>query len=129
MKQLTYCLNISPRIFSIAISPDGNTLVSGDSNGRIFLWDTHTGQHKHIFTGHTNGVTSLAFSPDGKTLASTSYDTTVRLWDVQSGELLKTLTGHTGYVHVVTFSPDGNTLASGGGARDQKLLLWDVPEW
>jgi WD40 repeat protein len=70
-------------IDSMAFSPGGKTLATGNVDGTIWLWDVTT--RKQIggpFTGHGGSVTSVAFSPDGKTLASSSDDQTVRLWNV-----------------------------------------------
>lgn len=68
-------------VFSIAFSPDGQTLASGGRDNTVRLWDIHSGQQQAVLTGHTNWVRQVAFSPDGRTLASASYDGTVRLWD------------------------------------------------
>ena len=100
-------------VYSVAFSPDGKTLASGDADSTVRLWDVAA--HQPIaapLTGHTDAVDSVAFSPDGKTLASGSIDGTVRLWDVATGRQIGTLpTGHTGLVSSVAFSPDGKTLA------------------
>jgi WD40 repeat protein len=111
-------------IHSVAFSPDGHCLASGDFNGDIRLWDARTHQLQSILKGHTNWVQAVTFSPDGQTLASGSFDYTVRLWDVNTGACLKTLTDHTQGVYTVAFSPDGNILAS--GSDDRTLRLWDV---
>jgi WD40 repeat protein len=111
-------------IHSIAFSPDGHCLASGDFNGNIRLWDARTHQLQSILSGHTNWVQAVTFSPDGRTLASGSFDCTVRLWDVNTGACLNTLTDHTQGVYTVAFSPDGKILAS--GSDDCTLRLWDV---
>ncbi len=69
-------------VFSVAFSPDGQTLASGSWVKTIHLWDAKTGQHKKTLTGHTGQVYGVAFSPDGQTLASGSLDGTVMLWHV-----------------------------------------------
>ena len=83
-------------VSSVAFSPDGNLIVSGDWydwdgylssgtwSGEIRVWDAHTGEHLKTLTGHTGGVSSVAFSPDGKTLASGRTDGTILLWDFSS---------------------------------------------
>ena len=38
------------RVYSIAFTADGNMFATGDSHGRIFLWDAHTGQHNTKLT-------------------------------------------------------------------------------
>ena len=78
---------------SVAFSPDGSTLASGNSNDTIRLWDARTGEHVQTLEGHTDDVRSLAYSPDGCTLASGSRDYTIRLWDTRSGEQRQTLEG------------------------------------
>ncbi|MBW4575438.1 MAG: NACHT domain-containing protein [Aphanothece sp. CMT-3BRIN-NPC111] len=111
-------------IASVAISPDGKLLATGDLNGEICLWQVATGQQLLTLKGHTSWVWSVAFSPQGNILASGSFDQSVRLWDVGTGECLKTLQEHTGGVWSVAFSPQGNILAS--SSDDSIVRLWDV---
>jgi WD40 repeat protein len=95
LKTLTGHKNV---VSSVAFSPDGNLIVSGDwwyhwvnghlssgaVGGEIRVWDAHTGELLKTLTGHTGEVSSVAFSPDGKTLASGRTDGTILLWDFSS---------------------------------------------
>ncbi len=111
-------------ILSVAFSPDGKLLATGDSNGEIRLCQVANGEQIVICKGHTNWVVSLAFNPDGSVLASGSTDYTVRLWNVSTGQCLQTLWKHDSDVWSVAFSPDGDLLAS--GSDDQTIRLWSV---
>ena len=114
-------------VWSVAFSPNGQTLASGSYDQTIRLWNVNTGHLLHTLTGHTNEVMSVAFSPDGQTLASASWDATIRLWNPHNGRLKRILTGHTDGVASVVFSPDGQTLAS--GSADQTVRLWNTTTW
>ena len=118
-------------IRTMAFSPDGGVLATGDTNSEIWLWQSAfsptSGDIKaHISTlqGHENWVCSVAFSPDGKRIVSGSADRTVRVWDVQSGECLQTLVGHENWVMSVAFSPDGLQIVS--GSADRTVRVWDA---
>ena len=110
---------------SVSFSPDGTTLASGSSDGKVKLWDVATGTNIATLHGHWTPVTSVSFSPDGTTLASAAdYDVffgdgEVKLWDVATRENIATLEG---YATSVSFSSDGTTLASGS----DDVKLWDV---
>ncbi|MBD2242837.1 NB-ARC domain-containing protein [Nostoc sp. FACHB-888] len=112
-------------ILSVAFSPDGKLLATGDSNGEICLRNTADGKQILNCKGHTNWVVSLAFNPDGRTLASGSADSTVKLWDVITGQCLQTFSEHNNSeVWSVAFSPNGNMLVS--GSNDHIIRLWSV---
>lgn len=119
---ITYNPGYDP-VFSVAFSPDGQTVASGNSDNTIKLWDVTSGQELKALKGHSHFVQSVAFSPNGKMLASGSDDRTIKLWDVASGQELRTLKGHSSHVRSVALIVGGTTLESSGGIG---IMLWDV---
>jgi WD40 repeat protein len=118
-------------VWSVAISPDGRTLVSGNADGTIQLRQLNSTclnaascNPTRILVGHSGAVWAVAVSPDGRFLASASKDMTVKLWNLQTGNLIDTLYGHEGEVFDVAFSPDSQTLASVG--EDGAVRLWNT---
>ena len=82
----------SDSIESLAISPDGQTLVSGGydktisghtNTKKIKIWNLGTGELKSTLTGYSSAVNSLAISPDGRTLVSGSYNGTIKTWRLE----------------------------------------------
>ena len=79
----------APAARSLAFSPDGRLLVLGDTQGRVWLYDTRTWRPRgRPLAAHTSSIDTVNLSPDGRTLATTSTDGTTRLWDLASGRLL-----------------------------------------
>ncbi len=80
-------------VFSVAFSPDGDTLASGSADDTVRLWNVTDPAHPtplgQPLTGHTNFVASVTFSPDGHTLASGSTDDTVWLWETNVDEAIQ----------------------------------------
>lgn len=111
-------------ILSIAFSPDGKLLATGDTIGDVQLWQVADGQKKLTCQGHTNRVWSVGFSPDGNLLASSGDDCIIRLWHTQTGKCISLLQGHSDWVHAITFSADGQTLVS--GSDDRTIKCWQT---
>jgi hypothetical protein len=115
-------------VSTIAYSPDGTILASGESK-QIRLWDVPKGRElKRLEKSPEEklplAVYSLAFSPDGSRLASGGFDQIVRIWEVSTGKGLHELVAHQASVEWVAFSPDGTKLVSAG--KDQTIRLWDA---
>ncbi|MBV9390027.1 MAG: WD40 repeat domain-containing protein [Chroococcidiopsidaceae cyanobacterium CP_BM_ER_R8_30] len=115
----------SGNVSSLALSPDGQTLVSSCLDKTIRVWSLSTGKLLRTFTGHADGVSSVVISPDGQFLASGSYDDprkNVKVWHLNTGKLLHTLLGHKKSVNCVAISPDGKLLAS----ASNKIKIWHL---
>src|SRR6266850_3870972 len=101
----------SPGVFGLGFSRDGRTLVTGNFNGTVKLWDVASGRVLRTLDGHSDLVYKGVLSPDEKLLASCSRDGTIKIWDAATGVELRTLRGHTRPVKAVAFSPDGHLIA------------------
>lgn len=108
---------------SIAISPDGNTLVSGSYDGILKLWDLSTGKLSSTFK--IGKVNDLAISPDGQLLASIHQNYAILIWELKSGKLQAELSGYPDEFVRVHFSPDGQTLLS--QSKDGIIRVWQSP--
>ena len=92
---------------SVAFSPDGRRLLSGNQDGKLKLWDATTGQLIHSFQAHSHWVGAATFSNDGTHILSGGQDKVVRLWDAATGALIRTFEGHSEGVNSVAFLAGG----------------------
>ncbi|UCE47376.1 MAG: protein kinase, partial [Phycisphaerales bacterium] len=98
---------------SVAFSPDGKRIISGNWDSTINVWDAETGDELRTLLGHKKCVESVAFSPDGRRIVSGSDDKTIKIWDTATGAELMTLRAHGRSINSVAFSPDGKRIVSG----------------
>jgi WD40 repeat protein len=114
-------------VSSVAFSPDGRVILSGDADGPLWRWNADTGQPiaPPLQAEYAALVNSVAFSPDGHLIIAGYYEGTVRRWNADTGQPVgQPLTGHTGPVNSVAFSPDGHRIVS--GSNDRTVRLWNT---
>ena len=120
------------KLFSVAMSPDGNTVATGGWTGydyeevnSIFLFDRASGRLLRRLTGLPQVINHLAFSADGRTLAAgMGSKSGIRLFSVSTGRLLAQDGDYGGDSYSVQFSRDGHLLASSYDGY-LRLYQWD----
>jgi WD40 repeat protein len=111
-------------VYTIAISPDDETLASAGFDKVIHLWNAKTLTPKLALEGHAGQIFSLSFHHDGRRLASVGWDRIIRIWDTRTGLVLKSWDGHESDIWSVAYSPDGTKLATAG--TDGAAKVWNA---
>lgn len=94
------------RVTTSAFSPDGNLLVTGDSNGIIILWDVESGIQVEKFTLHDAPITNLYFTNNGQFIVSCDNGDNCFCRNLKTGELIDYLISEDIFHTELSFSPD-----------------------
>ncbi len=104
---------------SVAYSPDGTFVASGNEAGLVRVWETESRKLVASLAGQAGEIRAVAFFPDNRRLAVGGTGD-VRIWDFPSGQELLGLPIDGGLVQSLAVNDAGDTLVAvmpQGGVR------------
>ncbi len=96
-------------------------IISGDSVGRIHVWDIATRSEVDSWHISSKAIQGLAVFPPKKWVAL-SHEDNVSIWNYETKTLIHRVPGH----RMVVFSPDGKYLVTN---LDNQAQVWDTSNW
>ncbi|HSQ56735.1 MAG TPA: serine/threonine-protein kinase [Gemmata sp.] len=114
-------------IRGLAITPDGQTLITAGEDSRLRLWSPAKLQEIRTILGDFGAIEGMALAANGKRVATcatrlTTSEMGVQLWDLSSGAEQKRLRGPAANVRSVAISQDSKAIAA--GADDSMVWIW-----
>jgi WD40 repeat protein len=115
-------------VWTVALGSNGQSLVSGGSDGTVRIWDTSRGDCLDILREHVGVVHGIALSSDGKLAASGGLDGVIRLWELgwpaSPSRCVATLQGSGEWWDCTALTPDGRLVAA--SSSEGVIRLWDT---
>jgi WD40 repeat protein len=108
---------------SVAISPDGKRIASGERYHKVNLLDP-SGKVVKVLEGHDAAVIATGFTGDSKTVLTFSLDGGMRFWQASTGEAQGVAKTPLDSYSAGAFSADGRWFA--GGTSGGNLYLYNV---
>ncbi len=105
------------------VSTETIVAAAGD-DGKIYVWNIHTGKLTLTLSGHDEAINELALAGDRYTLASGSFDQSIRLWDLHKGQSFRTYSGYRNSIKALALHPGERWLASAN--IDRSLSFWQL---
>ncbi|MEH1940431.1 MAG: WD40 repeat domain-containing protein [Nostoc sp.] len=124
-----YTLIPHPRIYgipritlSLAISPDGQTLITGDDDlsNNISIWDLRTGKEINTLSPNSGKISMLSFSYDGKKFVNCGIN--AKIWNLQTPEFIAKIPNSS--ATSIAISPDEQTIVT---CVRELIEVWRVP--
>ena len=100
----------------------GDTLVTGSSDGSVWVWSLHDMAPLYQLAAHTHGVVSLQF--DDIRVVSGGGDGLVKVWDLKTGQLVRELGKPADIISKVAFEDEkAVVIASRNGQTVMEVRL------
>ncbi|MBI2775346.1 WD40 repeat domain-containing protein [Candidatus Dependentiae bacterium] len=114
-------------IYSMAFSPNDQTIALGLADGRIFFINLNTKEIiKRLLTEDMKPIESLAFLSEKQLLAK-SYEGKMRLWDIEKEKIIEDMSFEyneaPGWITNPIFSPNGAKIAADYW---KEIRIWQV---
>ena len=138
-------------LYTVAASPDGQTLVSADRAGEVSIWRLPDGRKTGNFRAadfytfdpekrdrSLGGIRRVRFSPGGERLAISGIGAVtnvdgfvgparIEIWDWRAGQRLAVLQdNHQAVLNDVLWLDGGEVIAAGGGDGGGLIIGWKV---
>ncbi|MEH2224259.1 WD40 repeat domain-containing protein [Nostoc sp.] len=107
----------------VAISHDGQKIISAGADKNIMIWDGDTGKHLGL-SKHPNIIYALAIHSYKEKFYSADGSGCIKAWHLNRGQEIATFLGNSSAIYAICISADGNLLISGG--EDTVIKIWDV---
>ena len=118
-----------PQLFELAgittgcLSPTGQWIAAGATDGRIKQWNAETGAPRSPDLKHDSAVTQVIYSPDGEWLITGDVSGQVSVWEAATGRAVVHMLEHE---HAITslVMPTNDFLVV---ANSDQLQSWKLP--
>lgn len=114
-------------VVGLSVTPDGQCVVCGGSDGIIKIWDLNTGALLEILV-HTRGyrLDTFTISAGGRCISAVSQNI-LKVWDLHTGTVLRTLDLHTNEtVDAAIITPDGRRAILGSRRQNSGIRVYDL---
>jgi cytochrome c len=108
---------------AIAISSDGNNVLSGSFDTAAIRWSLKTEAAEQVLRFHSDAVNAVAFLKDGR-MATAGADAKVAIWTPGRQHPDRVFEGHGAPIVSLAVSPDGARLAS--ASWDHTVRIWSL---
>lgn len=108
---------------TVVFSPDSRTLITGDRNGQVLVWERETWKKTIYLPARSNSTGSLALSPDGNMFVTVYGDDGAATGRDRTGRELFAFS-YGAPVYGMAVSPEGRFLAMGG--LKASVLVFDL---
>jgi cytochrome c len=108
---------------SIAISSDGNSVLSGSFDTAAIRWSLKTEAAEQVLRFHSDAVNAVVFLLDGR-MATAGADAKIAIWTPGQQQPDRVFEGHDAPIVSLAVSPDGARLAS--ASWDHTVRIWSL---
>ena len=110
----------------LKVDPFDLTLLSGDKNGDIFLWDIKTGRiDKGPMKTQSEAKVGI-FTDSGKVFAIGEGDGSLSVWNVESGIMKTRKKAHEAMILCMDYRIKDDIEFWATGGKDLKIVIWDA---
>jgi WD40 repeat protein len=87
-RELGALVGTTDMITAVAFTPDGRSLVTGDCQGGLRIWDVGSRRSLHSWNSECGWIASVAVVGNGRTLASAG-ESKIKLWQLSEDEVAR----------------------------------------
>ena len=111
-------------LFSITVSSDSKTVLSGSNLELVYYWDLLTGKELGLFDGHETTVSSVCFASNGEYAISIDLYSNMILWETATLREILRMKCPCEYGANIVSSPDGKNVIIYG--NDNAFEIWEI---
>ncbi len=113
-------------IYSVVLTEDAETIISGSLDGTIQWWQLTTGTKLPQLLDRKYAINAISLTSDGQRLVVGGNDAKVEIWQPQNSLLIHQCPGHLQNVACLATHKQAQLIAS--GSSDYTVRLWHLQE-